>query len=408
MRFKGHKPGLAAAAIVAALAFSACGQDADGGGGSDGGSGGGGGASETSPIKIGVLLELTGPGSDYGTRGKDMIEMLVDEYGGKIGDRPIEVVFADTATNPATAVAKARQLITRDKVDVTYGPVFSDAQDAITPYLAQQKVLALAPIGANWGVAKHKNWLVFPGTLDSFCLPGGKALKDAGHDTLATLAADYVAGHQMVDPVGKEFQDAGGKWAQKQYAPLGTSDFGSYMSSLKDVDAVASWTIMPDQLSYLKAFTKFKGKSDTELFLCEAENVTAEQLKETGPGIIGTRGMIASYSPDLENPANEKYKAAVQERYDRVPVIGDGTNYLLFKTLLEGLKKTNGDASLDVLRPAILELKQDTIAGPVAWTKNGMALTNRYLATVAEGEGGRYIWKVDETFENVRDPRDTE
>jgi branched-chain amino acid transport system substrate-binding protein len=407
MRIRGRRAGLAAAAVIAALGIAACGEDAGGGGSGDGG-GGGEASGDTTPIKIGVMLELTGPGSDYGTRGKDMIEMLVDEYGGKIGERPIEVIFEDTATNPATAVNKARQLVTRDKVDVTYGPVFGDAQDAITPYLAQQKILAFAPIGGNWTVAQHKNWVVYPGTLDSFCLPGGKALKDSGHETLATLAADYVAGHQMVDPVGEEFKAVGGNWAQKQYAPLGTSDFGSYMSSLKDVDAVASWTIMPDQLNYLKSFVEFKGDSETELFLCEAENVTSEQLKEVGPGIIGTRGMIASYSPDLENPENEAYKAAVKERYDRVPVIGDGTNYLLFKTLLEGLKKTNGDGSLEVLRPAILEMSQDTIAGPVAWTQNGMALTNRYLATVAEGDEGRYVWKVDETFENVRDPRDKE
>jgi branched-chain amino acid transport system substrate-binding protein len=394
---------LAVAGLVAALMVAAC------GGGNGGGSGGGGGgdAAGSAPIKIGVLLELTGPGSDYGTRGKDMIEMLVKEYGGKIGDHPIQVTYADTATTPATAVTKVRQLVQRDKVDVTFGPVFSDAQDAIAPYLATQKKLAMAPIGANWTLSKYKNWVVFPGTLESFCGPGGQALRDSGHGTMATIGADYVAGHQFIDPIAKSFKDGGGRVVQQQWAPLGTSDFGSYISSLKKSDVLAAWTIMPDELAMMQAFTKFKSRSNTDLFLCEAENVTSAQLKETGKGILGTTGMIGSYSPDIENAANTAFIAKVKETYNRTPVIGDGTNYLLFKTLLEGLKKTGGDASLDVLRPAILGMSQDTVAGPVSWSKNGFAVANRYLATVTD-QGGTYVWKTDKVFEKVRDPRDTE
>jgi len=399
MRIARRTGSVAVALIVAALAVSACGGDEGGGSGSSG---------ERTPIKIGVLMELTGPGSDYGTRGKDMAEMALEEYGRKIGDRPIEVVYADTATTPATAVTKVRQLIRREKVDVIFGPVFSDAQDAIAPYLGQEKILAMAPIGANWTLSKYKNWVVFPGTLESFCRPGGQALRSSGHKTLSTLAADYVAGHQIIDPVGKDFEAEGGKVVQKQYAPLGTSDFGSYTSSLENSDVLAAWTIMPDELAMMEAFIKFKGAADTQLFLCEAENVTSEQLKETGKGILGTRGMIASYSPDIENAANEEFIAQVKKRYNRVPAIGDGTNYLLFKTLLEGLKKTGGDTKLDVLRPAILGMSEDTVAGPVAWSKNGFALANRYLVTVAKGDDGRYIWKTDEVFEQVRDPRDAE
>jgi branched-chain amino acid transport system substrate-binding protein len=382
--------------LLAAIAVAGC-----GGSSSDGGGGG-----SNEPIKIGVLMELTGPGSDYGTRGKAMVQMALDEVGGKVGGHPIKVVYADTATNPATAVTKVRQLVSRDKVDVIFGPIFSDAQDAIAPYLGQQKIMAMAPIGANWTLNKYKNWVVYPGTLESFCRPGGQALKDAGDKTLATLGADYVAGHQIVDPVGQVFQTAGGNWMQKLYAPLGTSDFGSYISSLKKVDAFAAWTIMPDELSLMQSFIKFKGGSGTDLFLCEAENVTPEQLTGLGSGVLGTKGMIASYSPDLKNEQNEKFLAAVQKRLHRAPRIGDGDSYLLFHILLDGLKKTSGNAKLDQLRPAILSSSSDTVAGPVKWTKNGFALANRYLATVSKGPDGKYMWKTDKVYEQVRDPRD--
>jgi branched-chain amino acid transport system substrate-binding protein len=397
MASNGRTRTVALVVLSAALTAAGCGSS----GGSNSSS-----SSSSSPIKIGVLMELSGPGSDYGTRGKKMVQMALDEIGGKIAGHPIKVFYADTATKPATAVTKVRELVERDKVSVIFGPIFSDAQDAIAPYLGQKQIMAMAPIGANWTLSKYKNWVVYPGTLDSFCRPGGDALKSTGHTTVSTLGADYVAGHQIIEPVGQTFQAAGGKWVQKLYAPLGTSDFGSYISSLKNVDALAAWTIMPDELSLIQSFIKFKHGSGTDLFLCEAENVTPEQLKGLGTGVLGTRGMIASYSPDLQNAENKAFLAKYQQQFGGTPRIADGDSYLLFKILLAGLKKDGGDPSLDKLRPAILSMQQNTVAGPVAWTQNGFALANRYLATVSKGANGNYIWKTDKVFQQERDPRD--
>jgi branched-chain amino acid transport system substrate-binding protein len=362
--------------------------------------------SSSEPIKIGALLELTGVGTTYGLQAKDMIEMALDEYGRKIGDHPIEVVYADDATDPATALTKAKQLVERDGVDVIFGPNFSDAQDAIASYLGSQKIVALGPIGANWSLSEQGNWVVYPGTLESFCAPSGKWLFDQGSATMSTLGADYVAGHQLVDPIADGFKGAGGEVVQQQWAPLGTADFGSYISSLEPSDVFAAWTIMPDELALIDAFLKFKKDTSTNMFLCEADNVTNDQLTQFGADIVGTTGMISSYSPDIQNAANEKFIAAVNEKYGRVPTIEDGGAYISMVALLEGLKKTGGDAALDVLRPAILALQLDTPAGPVSYTSNGFALSNRYLVEVA-AENGSNTWQTKETFTDVRDPRDS-
>lgn len=372
--------------------------------GSSGSSGGSGKPAAGSPIKIGVLLELTGAGSDYG-KAKDAIQLQLDQHGNKVAGHPIQVTYADTGTDPGTAVAKARELVEKDGVQATYGPVFSDAQDAIAPYLASQHKIAFAPIGGDWTLAAKKNWIVYPGTLDSFCTPSGQALAQGGAKTMTTLGANYVAGHQIVDPVVSGFKGSGGQIVQQQWAPLGTSDFGSYMSSLKNADVFAAWTIMPDELAMIKQFLQFKKSSGTQMFLCEAENVTDQQLKAIGPDVLGTKGMVASYSPDLPNAANKKFVAAFEQRYHRTPTISEGTAYVTFGTLLAGLQKDGGDPSLDKLRPAILGMTEDTVSGPVSFSKNGMALSNRYLSTVSQANG-KYFWKTTRTFTKVRDPRD--
>src|SRR5688500_7119968 len=69
----------AALGLLGILLLPACGGD-DG----DGGDGGGGAVgrpatAEGEPIKIGVLLEFTGAGADYGRRGRQMINLALDE-----------------------------------------------------------------------------------------------------------------------------------------------------------------------------------------------------------------------------------------------------------------------------------------------------------------------------------------
>lgn len=364
-------------------------------------------ASSDKPIKIGAILELTGNASVYGVEAKQAIDLYLDEIDHKIDGRPVEIVYKDDASDPATAVAKARELVEKDKVDVTFGPIFSDAQDAIAPYLAEQNLLAMAPIGGNWALHEHGNWIVYPGTLESFCDPAGTELANAGKKTMTTIGADYVAGHQFVDPPAASFKAAGGEVLQQQWVPLGTADFGPYITSLKPADMLVAWTIMPDEAVLINTFFQYQKDSTTELFLCEADNITNAQLTEIGAELLGTRGMIAAYTSGIDNEANKKFVAAIQERYDTSPTMSHGTAYVTFGALVEGLKATGGDADVTKLHEAISGLSLDTVAGPLEFSKNGFGVTSRYFAEVAEADG-EYFWQVTEELPKVRDTRDSD
>jgi branched-chain amino acid transport system substrate-binding protein len=336
-------------------------------------------------IKIGAILELTGPGSFYGTSARQVIQMLLAKVNNQAGGKPIQVVFEDDATDPATAVTKARSLIEQEKVDVLFGPIFSDAQAALAPYVASKRIMEIAPYGAPFDLSNHKNWIVYPGTLDTNCAGLGPWLYDQGNRTMTTLGADYIAGHQLVGFVGQEFKAKGGQVVQQQWAPLGTSDFAPYMSNLTKSDVFVEWTIMPDQLALMKAHRAL-GVS-TPLVHCGTESVEPQHLAELGPQIVGLRGMMNAYFADLQNAPNAEFKAAMKQTYNRVPTSADGVAYMSFNILLAGLEKTRGDARLDVLRPAILGLSLDTPMGIVKFTQNGFAITNKYIVEVLNNAG---------------------
>src|ERR1700722_1719495 len=62
------------------------------------------------PLKLGLLLDMAGPYADIGGQGTvTAARMAVDDFGGKVLGRPIEVVFADHENKPDTAAALARQ-----------------------------------------------------------------------------------------------------------------------------------------------------------------------------------------------------------------------------------------------------------------------------------------------------------
>jgi branched-chain amino acid transport system substrate-binding protein len=119
-------------------------------------------AQDKPPVKIGVVTELTGPWSFFGTScvaGLKLAEPTVNPP----GKRRIEFVITDNQTNPAQAVAAARSLDVQDKVLAVTGPTSSDTGLALYGYAEQNKLPYLVPVAAFPQLTK-------PGTRYTFRL----------------------------------------------------------------------------------------------------------------------------------------------------------------------------------------------------------------------------------------------
>jgi branched-chain amino acid transport system substrate-binding protein len=119
-------------------------------------------AQEKPPVKIGVVTELTGPWSFFGTScvaGLKLAEPTVNPP----GKRRIDFVITDNQTNPAQAVAAARSLDVQDKVLAVTGPTSSDTGLALYGYAEQNKLPYLVPVAAFPQLTK-------PGTRYTFRL----------------------------------------------------------------------------------------------------------------------------------------------------------------------------------------------------------------------------------------------
>ena len=354
-------------------------------------------------ITIGFLLELTGPGSYYGVSSKEAIELRLEEANYSVAGKKIKAIWEDSATNPATAIQKTKKLIELDNVDMLFGTLFSDAQDAMAPYLSRHKIINVACAGGDWTLQKYGNWIIFPGTPETSDSPLGDYAYDQGYRTMVTLGNDYSAGYGHVGGVVDAFKAKGGNVIQQHWVPYGTADYAPYLTSLKEADVYFTWNVMPDLLLLVKQYFEYNVK--IPLLIGEAEGLRSNHLAEIGPQAVGLLGILRGYTRRLDNPVNRKFVPVFKEKYERYPGLIEAFTYSCMEIYLKGLEATGGDPSLDVLKPAILGMEFQTPVGPVSFTRNGYALSNRYLAKV-EIIDGEYVWEPFEVYEKVRDDRD--
>lgn len=92
------------------------------------------------PLKIGVMTDMSSLFSDIGGDGSVVAtKMAIEDFGGKVLGRPIEVISADHSNKPDVAANKAREWYDNDKVSVIVDLLPSGVALAVSE-IARQKI----------------------------------------------------------------------------------------------------------------------------------------------------------------------------------------------------------------------------------------------------------------------------
>lgn len=355
------------------------------------------------PIKIGSILNYTGPAAMLGPLFKNGIVRAIEENNNQIAGRPIELIVEDAAGSPSVCIEKARKLVERDKVKIIIGPLMGDAQLAVGPYLANKGVLATGLYCAMFELTKYRNWLIYPTTALGLTLPLGWYAADKGHQTMVMITSDYAGGHGFMKGVRTGFEAKGGKVVQEIFVPVGTADFGPYISSLKKADCVAFF--VPNTGESSRVVTQYKefGIKMPLYGTTLAADLPEHVMKELGDKVIGVRGQ-AAYIWTRDDPVNNRWVKAMEKRFGKTPGGLANNSYCITSSILTGLKATGGDETFSKLWPAVMNVKLSTPQGPLSYTPQGVALVNGYIVE-AKRIKERYIWDPVKVYPAVRDPR---
>jgi len=191
------------------------------------------GRAANTPLKIGVLNDMSGVFADYQGPGSVLAaQMALEDAGGHAGSRPVEIVFADHQNKPDTGMAIVRRWLDQDGVHAVMDVPNSSIALAVAQFAAERNRVF---IGVGAGTADLTGARCSPNTVHwdydtwetSQAL--GRAITERGGKTWFTVAADYAFGADLDKNIGEAVRAAGGAVIGGVKAPFPTSDFSSYL-----------------------------------------------------------------------------------------------------------------------------------------------------------------------------------
>lgn len=191
-------------------------------------------AQSDKPVKIGAIDPRTGTYAGLGENQVRGATMAVDEINKKGGilSRPVQLIVEDSQGLPGPAVSKAQKLVSQDNVDFLMGSVSSAVSGALSQFSNQHNLVYVDTGGhADAITGAHCSWNTFRTCSTTWMLTAGdfKPLFDKFGKKWFFITPDYNFGHALYADYVEQLQKAGGTVVGNALAPLGTTDFSSYL-----------------------------------------------------------------------------------------------------------------------------------------------------------------------------------
>jgi branched-chain amino acid transport system substrate-binding protein len=184
-------------------------------------------------VKIGVLNDQSGLYADLGGPGSVVAaRMAVEDAGGTVLGKPIEIVVADHQNKSDIGAAIAREWFEVGKVDMAIGFDHSAVALAVEQLAAEKNRIAIAgAVGSTAFTGKSCTPTEASWIYDSYALTTSlaKAIVAEGRDSWFFITVDYAFGHSLEADATSAVKAAGGKVLGSVRHPLNTADFSSYL-----------------------------------------------------------------------------------------------------------------------------------------------------------------------------------
>lgn len=347
-------------------------------------------AAGESPIKIGLLVPLSGNFAAPGRYMKEGLDLYLKEHGSTLGGRKVVVAEADTQGNPSTGLTQVRRLVEEEHVDVIVGPLSNAVDLAIIPYLTAHKIPAVYPVLSPDEItqrspAEHVVRTSATSSQTTHVL-GDYAYKTLKYRKVATIAFDFSFGWESVGGMMATFQENGGKVVKQIWTPITTSDYSPYLSAIpRDVDAIFCSFSGAAAVNFVKQYNAFGLKMP---LVCQGNTVDESTLPATGLPAVG---MITAlhYSPALDTPQNKKFVAAYTKAYGHGPSYYAEGTYDAALVLDDAIAALHGDISntqkfLKAMRSVDIK---NAPRGPIKFDSHDNPIENVYIRRTENVKG---------------------
>jgi len=363
---------------------------------------------QAGPIKIGLLAPLTGVVASGGKEMVEGVQFYLEQVKGEMGGRKVELVIEDDASNPDTALQKARRLVEQGNCHMLIGDLLANTGLAVANYVKGTGTPYFIPIIAADDLTQRqriKNVIRIAGySASDFTHPLGDWALKQGYKKIATVSQDYTFGHEQCGGLAQVFTEGGGEIVQQFWHPLNTADFSPYLGQLADlkVDAIFAMETGADATRFIQQYANFGLKAKTPLLAAMngTDQSVIRTLGEECEGIVTP----AHFAEGSDNPATQKFVKAYEAKYGKIPSLYGFSMYSGMMWIDAALKKMGGkvedrDAFIDTVLKT--ELEGSPLGKSVKLDAYGNPIYDVYIRKVMKRADGKF-WNVPiTTYPNV-------
>ena len=347
-------------------------------------------------VRVGLITDMSGVYSDIdGKAGATAVQMAIDDFGGTVNGKKIELLTADHQNKPDVAAAKAREWFDQQHLDMLLGGTNSGTSLSMA-VVAAEKHKPFISIGA--GAADLTTTQCTPYTVhyayDTVALARGtgSAVVKNGGKSWFFLTADYAFGQALERDTTTVIKANGGTVKGSVRAPLGTSDFSSFLLQAQSSGAqiLGLANAGGDTINSVKAANEFGITKTMKLagLLVFINDVHSLGLQAT-QGMYLTNGWYWNLNDDTRAWA-KKFEAKV----GRMPSMLQAADYSATMFYLNAVKATGTDDADTVMKWMKSNKINDFFAKGGYVRADGRMIHDMYLMQVKTPQESKGPWDV--------------
>jgi branched-chain amino acid transport system substrate-binding protein len=366
-------------------------------------------------VKIGVLTDMSGQFShESGEGAVTAVRMAIEDFGGKVLGKPIELVVADHQNKPDIALGIARKWYEVEKVDMIANLINSSIALGVDQLAKEKDRIAIVNgSGASrlTGDACTPNSIHYAYDTYALAKGTGTALMKSGGTSWYFLTADYAFGHALEADTSAVVKALGGEVVGSVRYPVETSDQSSFLlqaqaSKAKVVGLAGSGTVFVNAVKAAQEFGIQRGGQTLAGLLVWITDIKSLGL-EAAQGLVLTNAFY--WDRDDETRAFSK---RFFERMKRPPHMGDAGDYSSTMHYLKAIQAAGTDNAKDVMAKMREMPINDFFAKNGRIREDGRMVHDMYVYEVkkpseSKGEWDYYKLRAvipgDEAFRSLKD-----
>ena len=347
-------------------------------------------------VKIGVLTDMSSLYADINGPGAVVAaEMAIEDWGGTVLGKPIELVSADTQNKPDVGLSVAGRWIDADGVDVILGASSSAVTLAVQQMVGDKNSVLLIPDAAATtitGEACNNNSVHWVYDTAALANGTGSAVVKAGGKTWFFLTADYAFGYALEKDVTEVVEANGGEVLGSVRHPLNTSDFSSFVlqAQASGADVVGLANAGGDTINSINAASEFglvqagQKLAGLLMFITDVDSLGLQ----TAQGLQLTSAFYWD-----SNEETRKWSKRFYERFDKMPTAVQAGYYSALMHYFKTIEALGKDQSGDDVVAKMKEMEtDDKLFGKGYIRPDGRKIHDMYLYEVKAPSESNEPW----------------